>query len=43
MQDNIYIFCPYHGVSSVSLNRPVVGSNKMKKFIGLTHLIKSIQ
>jgi hypothetical protein len=33
---------PYHGVSSVGHIRPVVGFDTMKKFVGLTHLIKPI-
>jgi hypothetical protein len=33
---------PCHGVSSVGYICPVVGSDTMKKFVDLTHLIKSI-
>ena len=31
-----------HGVSSVGHIRPVVGSDTMKKFVGLTHFIKPV-
>ena len=47
VQANIFLG-PYHGVSSVGHIRPVVGSdtikkfNTMKKFMGLTHLIKLV-
>jgi hypothetical protein len=33
---------PCHGVSSVGYIRLVVGSDTMKKFVGLTHLIKPV-
>ena len=33
---------PYHGVSSVGHICPVVGSDTMKKFVNLTHLIKLV-
>ena len=33
---------PCHGVSSVGHICPVVGSDIMKKFMGLTHLIKPV-
>ena len=34
---------PCHGISSVSSIHHVVGSDTIKKFVGLTHLIKLIQ
>jgi hypothetical protein len=33
---------PYHWVNSVGHICPVVGSDTMNKFVGLTHLIKSV-
>ena len=33
---------PCHGVSSVGHICPVVGSDIVKKFVGLTHLIKPV-
>jgi hypothetical protein len=39
---NHYLFCYYHEFSSVDPICFVVGSNNMKKFVYLTHLIKSI-
>jgi hypothetical protein len=33
---------PCHGVSSVGAIHLVIGSNTMKKFVGLTHLIKLV-
>ena len=33
---------PCHGVSSVGYIRPVVGSDTMKKFVGLTYFIKPV-
>ena len=33
---------PCHGVSIVGHICPVVGSDTMKKFVGLTHLIKQV-
>ena len=35
-------FGPCHGVSSVGYICPMVGSDTMKKFVGLTHLIKPV-
>ena len=34
---------PYHGISSVGLIRLIIGSNTMKNFVDLTHLIKLAQ
>jgi hypothetical protein len=38
-----YFLGPCHGVSSASHIRFVVGSDTMKKFMDLTHLVKPVQ